>query len=246
MRKRMLAILFLMETLFYICAAPVSAKFYEETFDVEFDGEKIVVIGTELKSLTEIIDGIQPGDNATITFHLENNSNEAVEWYMSNSSVSFERALNNANGAAYEYELTYSGKEEPLFSSGSVGGDLSEEATEETPVGIETATEDLDEFFLLDTFAAGQNATVTLKLSLDGETQTNSYQAAMSDVTLTFAVEPVVDATPTHVQRIVYVPNTGDNTLLFLYLGLEIGAVVLLILVLLRYRAYRRKQKEAR
>ena len=85
MRKRMLAILFLMETLFYICAAPVSAKFYEETFDVEFDGEKIVVIGTELKSLTEIIDGIQPGDNATITFHLENNSNEAVEWYMSNS-----------------------------------------------------------------------------------------------------------------------------------------------------------------
>ena len=227
-----------------LIAAPVFAESRTQEFSIEYDGSEIKTSDEGLANLTKYLNDIQPGDDATIVFKIKNASDKDVDWYLSNSAIAFEKSLNEASGAAYEYVLSYSGKTEPIFSSDSVGG--TKETGSGGAIGVEEATENLDEFFLLDTLGAGQEATLTLYLALDGETQTNEYQRAISDITVNFAVEPATEGEDTHVQRIIYVPRTGDTSHVFLYVALEVISLIALIFVVWRFRVYRRKQEETR
>ena len=236
MKRNVFLYLVLVLTILSVLAAPVFAESRTQVFDIEFDGSKIKTVDEGLEKLTKYLDDIQPGDDATIVFNLRNSSDQEIDWYLSNSAIAFEKSLQNASGAAYEYVLSYSEKSEPIFSSDTVGGTGS-------TLGLGEATENLDEFFYLDTVSAGKATTLTLYISLDGETMTNEYQKAISDITVNFAVELPVEGEPTHVQRIIYVPRTGDTSNILLYAGLALISLIVLAIVIWRYRVHVRKER---
>ena len=105
---------------------------------------------------------------------------------------SLEDASKTAAGGAYSYRLAYvnpDGVEQVLYDSESVGGVDYTTGKQ----GLHEATDALDEFFYLDTLPSGKTGYVTLKVLLDGETQTNNYQDTLAKLQLNFAVELPTD-----------------------------------------------------
>ena len=70
---------------------------------------------------------------------------------------------------------------------------------------------------------SGNSGTVTLKVSLDGETQGNSYQDSLADLRMRFAVE----VTP--IGKII---KTGDESMNVspFYIGMAVSGLLFLVL----------------
>lgn len=215
---------------------------YDLSYDVVFTKDQDLIYrdseGNQLNSFSDELPDMLPGDSMRITFNLKNEYGKAVDYYMYNNSEAFETLTANAKNAAYDYELNYSGKSAPLYSSDVVGGDEMQ--------GIEEATDALKEYFLLqDSFSKGRNESVSLVLTLDGETQVNTYQDALGNVKFQFAVEIPPEPTERHEERVIYIPNTGDSINMNVYIIAEALSLILLGIALYSYYRYLKKQREA-
>ncbi len=136
--------------------------------------------------INDRISTMQPGDKITVSVILGNQYNNTTHWYMKNTIIdSMEEA--GASGGAYGYKLAYvdpAGTETVLFTSQKVGGENSD--------GLKELEKDnkLNDYFYLGGLAGGQGAKVMLTVELDGETQGNSYQDKVANLSMNFAVEP--------------------------------------------------------
>lgn len=223
------------------------------------DGWKVEFLGNEMVSnfqsnqIQEEVYNIQPGDSLIFEMALNNNSDIATDWYMTNEVIrTLEESNNCAEGGAYTYILTYvntKGEETILYTSEVVGG---EKDTTSEGEGLHQATNNLEEFFYLDRLAAGEDAAVTLFVMLDGETQGNDYQSTLARLQMNFAVEKVV--TETIINHITVTENkvvtnlitnvvqTGDeNPIVLLSVVLLVCGVVLFIMALVFMK--RRKEE---
>lgn len=183
-------------------AATVRAEDFEGgDWKVEFTGEGMVS-NFSSADISDAVYSLLPGDSVTISLDLENKSAQNTEWYMTNKVLSsLEDHSDQARGGAYAYRLAYTGQdgeEAVFFDSSAVGGDRSSAAG----LGLHEAVEDMDEYFKMDTLAPGEKGTVTLSVTLDGETQGNDYQNTLADLSMSFAVDTLV---PTADDR----PNQG-------------------------------------
>lgn len=208
----------------------------------------------------DAVSQLQPGDDITFRITLANEHAETTDWYMSNKVLSTleETRNSDATGGAYSYLLTYSGPggDRELYNSETVGGDNSQ--------GLLEATNALDDFFYLDTLSTGQTGVVTLVVTLDGETQGNSYQLTLADLRMNFAVElkgtetPASPTNPTTTpdnsesenssssNRPQNIVKTGDRTnLLPYYIVMAVSGVLFLILAIISVRS-RRKERGGR
>lgn len=137
-------------------------------------------------AINDELSTMQPGDKITVSVSLGNSYNDTTYWYMKNTIINSLEAA-DASGGAYGYKLAYvdpSGKESILFASEKVGGDGS--------AGLKELEKNkrLDDYFYLGGLAKGQSAKVKLTVELDGETQGNSYQDKVANLSMNFAVEP--------------------------------------------------------
>ena len=162
-------------------------------------------------------------------------------------------------GGAYSYLLYYtdaSGKQTTLFDSDTVGG----ETTVDNKQGLNQATNSLEDWFFLETLKSGQTSSITLKVTLDGETQGNAYQNTLADLMMNFAVEIADQTTPetsesktpettttktdnprTYTSR----PKTGDQfPILVFSIVAMVSGIVCVILVIFRLR--RREDNDER
>lgn len=175
-------------------------------------GWEVIFNGKDLESnfssanIDDAIYSIQPGDTMEIAVTVRNGSDIDTDWYMTNKVL---KTLEEADaksqdlptGGAYGYLLTYtdpSGEVTTLYRSEMLGGDDAE-----GEVGLLAATDSLDEYFFLDRLAVNQSGVVTLKVSLEGETQGNDYQNTLARVQMNFAVERV---------SVFDIPDTSDDT----------------------------------
>ena len=255
-------------------ALPAAAEHYTgaDDWNVAFTGK-----GMESNFRSSVFDdamtALQPGDSVTLTVHLQNATADAItDWYMTNEVLrSLEESQTVARSGGYTYELTYTGpggEQATLFSSEAIGGEKDQQAG----LGLHEATDSLEDFFYLDQLLAGQSATVTLKVSLDGETQGNAYQDTLAQLQMNFAVElkdvadggrfdsNYTDTVSSHGRRLgkntrsgrkVYVtriPQTGDESHpLVVALVCGISGLALLALGLAKLRKSKRntpKKKE--
>ncbi len=188
--------------------AQAETSYGADDWNVVFTSESKMVSNFGMQDLDDVISGLQPGDNAIITLQLKNEHPSSTDWYMTNEVIASleDRSTNEATyGGAYTYNLTYTnsaGAVTVLFSSDTVGGDISDKnAEEEGGEGLHEATDSLEQFFYLETLATGQSGYITLEVALDGETQGNDYQDTMADLQMNFAVELTRTSTTTTVEE---------------------------------------------
>lgn len=215
--------------------------------------------------MTHVISGMQPGDETVATLELTNENSASTEWYMENEILSsLEDSAEGANGGAYTYRLAYTapdGIETVLFSSDTVGG--SDNAAGEGLHGVSGA---LADYIYLGTLKNGEKGIVELTVALDGETQGNSYQDTLADLTMNFAVELSdnngnngnggnadpgggsggTGSTPGSSGPSAQAVKTGDQTDLGFWLGLAGASGVLLLGFAFYGLAQRRSKKEVR
>ena len=193
---------------------------------VTFDGETLTS-NYDASVLQAALKGMQPGDEASLTFTLVNNYSDAVDWWMENEVIkSLEDQSKTAKNGAYTYEVTYtpsSGSAQVLYSSDQVGGEQT------TRPGMHEATDALKDYLWLEKIPADGTAELTIYFALDGETQSNVYQDTLAKLKVDFAVElPGSGGTKT------MSPKTGDDSNLTVWILLAAAsAIVLLLLVLL-------------
>lgn len=225
---------------------------------VTFTKEKKMESTFTSTEMAHVISGMQPGDETVAVVELVNKNSASTEWYMENEILSsLEDSVEGANGGAYTYRLAYTapdGTETVLFSSDTVGG-----SDNKAGEGLHGVSGALADYIYLGTLAGGQKGTVELTVALDGETQGNSYQDTLADLTMNFAVElsDNRNANPggsggsggtgsTPGGSSAQVVKTGDEADLRFWLGLAGGSGILLLGFAFFGLAQRKRQKEVR
>ena len=201
-------------------------------------------------NVDQVFNGLEPGDDASYTVHVCNKHEKTTRWYMSNKvlkSLEESAAANLIKGGAYTYRLVYEGPkgtETVIFDStdnsihfvggAKYAGDVMKAADDR--VGLNEATDNLEDFFFLDTLNSGESGKVKLYVALEGETQNNDYQNTAARIQMNFAVELADKSNRTAVK-------TGDETnLLPYYIGMIAAGLLFLYLALDAYtdRLYKR------
>ncbi len=199
----------------------------------------VTFTGSRMKSsfssskLAASVSEMQPGDDVVFEVRLANTADYTTDWYMSNEVLSsLEDAQDVAENGGYAYRLSYKdqgGSETVLYNSDSVGGDKEQNAGS----GLNEATDSLGDFFYLDRLAKGEGGTVTLEISLDGESQGNIYQDTLATLKMNFAAEKASgDGTPGPPGSSVHLTNqvqTGDIWTGGAFIALVAGMILLII-----------------
>ena len=179
-------------------------------WNVTFTSDKQMKSTFDDNSYADIINGVLPGDDLTLTVALKNEYSKTTDWYMSNAVIrNFEE--DGAAGGAYTYRLTYTdadGKATVIYDSDTVGGDVADGGR----VGMSEATEAMEGYFYLGQIASGKGGSVELYVLLDGETQGNAYMDALARLRMSFAVD-IPESEPKQEKKTVYrtVPSTGGT-----------------------------------
>ena len=202
---------------------------------VSFTADSTMESNFESGSIDEIISKMQPGDDAVFSITLSNANPETTDWYMENKvlySLEDRSANKKTSGGAYGYRLVFTdadGKENVLFDSDSVGGDLKNEAGDE---GLHKVSGGMDSWFYLTRLEKGQSGKIELRVSLEGETQGNNYQDTLADLEMRFGVQLPQDEGTDKIAK------TGDDTDLTVYIipAVIAAAVIILAVILLRKR----------
>lgn len=191
---------------------------------VTFDGEALTS-NYDASVLQAALKGMEPGDEASLTFTLVNNYGEAVDWWMENEVIkSLEDQSKTAKNGAYTYEVTYTpasgGSAQVLYSSDQVGGEQT------VRPGMHEATDALKDYLWLEQIPANGTAKLTIYFALDGETQSNLYQDTLAKLKVDFAVElPGSGAAKT------MSPKTGDDSNLTVWILLAAASAIVLLLL---------------
>ncbi len=204
-------------------------------------------------NVDQVYDGLEPGDTRSYTVYIHNANTRTTRWYMSNSVIeSLEqndagKLINGIQGGAYKYKLEYRGPGtnptvKTLYDSDQkdshnqfVGGENTGSVSD-VPVGLNEATSNLEDYFFLDTLNRGETGTVTLTVSLEGETQDNTYQNTQARILMNFAVELANSRTA--------VKTSDENNLLPYYIGMVAAGLLFLYLSLdaLTDRLYKKRK----
>lgn len=188
------------------------------TLNVSFNGEEIQYQGME--NFAENFSDMYPGESRTQEIVIQNNDDRDVEFYLQPSVLqSFEETV-NASGAAYNISLKLHTKDDTYTLFGGteedniarIGGD---------EVGLGNLNEAIDGWIFLTTLQPQETASLEMMVALDGESNTNDYQAALGTFQFEFGVDfpsPAPQAEPEIIPQYVkgdpeYVTRTvkGDD-----------------------------------
>jgi hypothetical protein len=232
-------------TMAFVLLAPVTV--FADNLSVEEDwvvtyGEKGLSTNFATDAVSQTISGVMPGDTISYQVTIKNEKSGNTDWYMTNSVIeSLED--DTASGGAYTYQLFYTdadGTVSALYDSDRVGGDDSE--------GLMQVNSAEGDYFYLGRLSQGATGTVSLNITLDGNTQTNSYMSKLAQLQMNFAVEDAVSSvvtinnvipgtyapvteTPKANATVLNGPKTGDVILPLVLsaIGTAVGLLFLII-----------------
>ncbi len=157
-------------------------------WEVTYDGSKIT---SSYDAANCKISNVMPGDTIEYTVQYNNASGEEANFYMNADVVKSLEEGSEATGGAYSYKITYSGSETPLFDSETVGGDADAAIAK---VGLDQVNGNEGSYFSLGSLSNGDHGTVTVAITLDGNSQTNAYMATLAELEIKFGAEPTSSA----------------------------------------------------
>lgn len=143
--------------------------------------------GSDVDFTSQVAEGftpfsdVMPGDTITYKINYANGTSKAADFYMNAEVVkSLEKASQDVGGA-YSYVIKNNDAE--LFSSETVGGDATEK------LGLTQASGDTGVYFSLGEVKAGEKGTVSVSITLDGDSQANVYQDKSAELQFYFKAE---------------------------------------------------------
>lgn len=224
-------------TIIILVSIPFSAAFaesYSSTgWTATFTGDGISS-NFNSNTVASEISRIEPGDDIIVSVTLKNNDSVVTDWYMTNEILqSLEDSIHKRAGGAYDYELIYEGPDgtKTFFNSSGIGGDNGD---------VKQATGNLKDYFFVGTLKTGATGKVTLKVAIDGEADGNSYQDAMAQFKMVFAVEKTTnDGTKKE-----YSPKTGEILRIGLWLVVFLASIAIIV-VLIKAKKNARKDDES-
>lgn len=242
MKKRILclamALMMMVGTFSTVQAKELVGKYH---WKVSFDGSQMTTnFGKD--QMNDELSNIQPGDSMTLKVKIENKNSQYTDWYMTNEIIKTLEDGSKATNGAYEYRLAYvdsQNNETLIYDSSTVGGDSSQGLKE---------IKGLDDYFYLGRLAKNDVGYVTLTLSVDGETQGNSYQATMAQLEMNFAVEnvsnPAVTVNKIEHKNVYSTVKTGDSTNILWYCALGLVSGLLLIILAIFFKKKSKDEKK--
>ncbi|SDB34673.1 hypothetical protein SAMN02910298_01691 [Pseudobutyrivibrio sp. YE44] len=154
----------------------------------------------------QTIPNIMPGDTVTFQAKYVNDSGAAANFYLNTDVISSleEKSADNsssteAKGGGYTFKLTQGSK--VLYDSNMLGGD---------DKGLHQFENEGDTYFSLGQLANGGSGIVNLEITLDGNSQDNSYMYKLATLEIRFAAEKLPGNKPPTVinnvetNRVVY------------------------------------------
>lgn len=206
MKKRQFGIIAAI-ILAFCLVIPAAAETFEgdEGWSVTFTKDAKMDCNFKTEQIDDAIsEKVQPGDTVIFEIALKNEYPGEVDWWMQNKvleSLEDNSKDTNTKGGGYQYKLDYktsTNKSRALFDMDNVGGDDTEAGIGLNQVvnglpGAHTAgvSKNEKDYFYLDTFNGNGEGTLTLTVSLDGDTQGNDYQDTLAQLAMNFAVEIV-------------------------------------------------------
>ena len=161
---------------------------HAETLKV--DPWDVTYTGSSMKSNYDpskaTISSTMPGDTIQYSVNYVNGSGSDATFYMSSDVVKTLEEGSEATGGAYSYKITYTGSDQPLFDSETIGGDESVSDI----IGLNQVNGNQGSYFSLGSVPAGESGTVTVTVTLDGNSQTNKYMSTLAELEIKFGAEP--------------------------------------------------------
>ncbi len=157
-------------------------------WEVTYDGSKIT---SSYDAANCKISNVMPGDTIEYTVQYNNASGAEANFYMNADVVKSLEKGSEATGGAYSYKITQSGNEIPLFDSETVGGDADAAIAK---VGLDQVNGNEGSYFSLGSLADKASGSVTVSITLDGNSQTNAYMATLAELEIKFGAEPTSSA----------------------------------------------------
>ena len=154
---------------------------------------RVTFTGSQIKSdlkgddLQNLLSNAQPGDEVEVVVELKNDSKNMTDWYMANDIATKMEKSTAESGGAYTYILRY------IDSDGN-GTELYNSKTVDVAANDSFAAAQKNGFYL-DRLGAGEKASVSLYMKLDGETVNNDYQGGNIEMNLDFTVEEITSNT---------------------------------------------------
>ena len=196
MKKKITAVLAAMIT----CALASTTVFAADAPQVIFDGNsKEFVYDTSNSDFGDAFKDIIPGETRTLNFSIKNTSDENLQFYFTAKTANDFTA---AEGAAYG--ITFS-RDSENFYTGTLGG-KSGSLTNLQVGNAGTGASSLTDRLLVASLAPGENQSISMTMTLDGETAGNDYQGKEAKFAFTFLA-----AYDNSVPTTVTVHNPGEN-----------------------------------
>ena len=158
-----------------------------EPWDVTYTGSSMKSNYDPAKA---VIKDTMPGDTIEYTVNYINDSKSDATFYMSADVIKTLEEGSIATGGSYTYKITCSEMEEPLFDSETIGGDENASAV----VGLNQVNGNEGSYFSLGSLEVGKSGQVTVKVTLDGNSQTNNYMSTLAELEIKFGAEPTDSA----------------------------------------------------
>ena len=221
-----------------VCAEETPKATFDGTNELKYNYDDTANFGDGFVNM-------MPGETRSQEIILENTSNKTVDFYMKTEILKTFEEVKKTSGAAYQVMLTitnpngtgviYGGSEED--GSGRIGAD---------DQGLGNLNDSMGDWYMVATLEPTEEAVITLSVSLDGESHTNSYQSAEGTFQFEFKAgyddrqtvftiyEQLED---TIIEQIIYsdVVKTGDNAMSSLWmLGIGLCGACLLVLIIIK------------
>ena len=245
MKKIKLATILLLS---FVIVLGMSQAVFAESTPVDggtytFDGNKMTYsAGT---ATDKEVEGLEPGDDVTITFTYTNGSDDTTYWYMENTILKTLEERSAAAGGGYSYMLKDG--DTVIFGSDAVGGEntTASAGVKKGLLGVNDAIEgDSGEaWFFVRELGAGESGKTTLRVALDGESQVNSYESTNGKLQVNYGVEKQ----PPGEDKVINRPGTktGDSFNPLFAIAALIAALLAILLAVLSYFKDRKDGEEA-
>lgn len=227
------------------CSIGFSSTAYAETesvsWNVTYSAEKQMVSDYNQESINQALSHMQPGDSFTMKVNLRNLSDTSTDWFMNSVVETTLEEYSKASDGAYTYTIKYN--DEKIYASDMVGGDKSQ--------GLKEVPGLTGKWFYVATLGSGDTGLVSIEMSLDGETQGNTYMNTYGELNIAFAVEDSTGATAA--QPVPdpegngdsdgdgsTLPKTMDQVLMVLYI---VGIIAALVCTFVSLKSLRKIRK---